>query len=87
MLAGSLGYRRSRSEAARLLATAPALAMLMLAPIAHAAPHPLPFCGNVVLPLPALALPPAKKRAQRQAKLCAPAPCPRELRVDRKRSA
>ena len=71
----------------RCLGSAPALAMLTLAPVAHgAAPHSLPICGTAapLLPLPALAFPPAKKREERQAALCAHATCPRELRVGRR---
>ena len=85
MSADSLAYRKSRRDPARCLATAPALTMLMLAPIAHATPHVLPFCGSAaVLPLPVLAMPPAKKREERQASLCAHATCPRELRFERR---
>lgn len=68
------------------IAAAPALAMLAAAPVAHGtAIHALAACGDgAVLPLPALALPPAKKREQRQATLCAHAACPRELRLGRR---
>ena len=76
-----------RGQWLRSLGSAPALAMLMLAPVAHgAAPHQVPMCGGAApfLPLPALALPPAKKREERQTALCAHATCPRELRLARR---
>ena len=78
------GWRRRAQAFA--VAAAPALAMLALAPVAHGtAMDPfLPMCGDgPFLASPDLAVPPAKKREQRQASLCAHATCPRELRLGR----